>query len=171
MYPDNASSPLSAKVGVFVLGGFHLSGSGVWWAKGEDLARGEADGDSRFLEYNSVDGGMERRALDVMFEFVLAAFGSASEFAATDLGLGSPRCDPTIAPCSENTGGDSWGGSFSNGDGLFELVVEDGPSFSGFGGIREESVDPGADDNGEIFGEEDILEPFRRSGLSGASFL
>ena len=114
---------------------------------------------------------MERRALDVVFEFVPAAFGSASEFAAADLGLGSPRGDPSIAPCSANTGGDSRGGSFSNGDGLFELVVEDGPSFSGFGSIREESVDLGADENGEIFGKEGILEPSRRSGLSGASFL
>ena len=36
--------------------------------------------------------------------------------------------------------------------------------------LLSESVDPGADDNGEIFGEEGILESFSRSGLSGASF-
>ena len=104
-------------------------GSGVRWAKGEEFAGGGADGYSSFLEYDSVDGCVERRALDVVFELVAAAFGSASEFAATDLGLGSPRGDPSVAPSAEHTGGDDWGGGFINGDGLFELVVEDGSSF------------------------------------------
>ena len=40
-----------------------------------------------FGEYNPVDGGVERWALDVVFELVAAAFGGASEFATTSLGL------------------------------------------------------------------------------------
>ena len=104
-----------------------------------------------FLEYNPGDGGVERWALDVVFELVAAAFGGASKFAATNLGLGPPRSDPSVAPGAENTCGAGRGGGLSDGDGLFELVVEDGPSFASFGGIGEESVDPGADDDGDTF--------------------
>ena len=49
--------------------------------------------------------------------------------------------------------------------------MEDGPPFASFSGIREESVDPRADHDGEIFGKEGVLEPFGRSGLSGSFFL
>ena len=126
-------------------------------AKGEGFAGGGANSDSSFLEYHSVDGGIERRALNIVFELVLAAFGGASESAPTDLGLGSPRGNPRVAPCSDNTGSDGRGGGFGKGDVFFELVMENGSSFSGFGGIGEESVDLGTNDNNEIFGEETVL--------------
>ena len=167
---DNPSCPLGSEVRILAFWIFHLSRSGVWGAKGEDFAGGGANGDSSFLEYHSVDGGIERRALNIVFELVLAAFGSASESAPTDLGLGSPRGNPRVAPSSDNTGSDGRGGGFGKGDGLFELVMENGSSFNGFGGIGEESIDPGADDNGEIFSEKNILEPFQSSGLSRAPF-
>ena len=54
---------------------------------------------------------------------------------------------------------------------LFELVVEYRSLFAGFIGVREESIDPGTDDNGEIFGEEGGFEPLGRSSLSRAFFL
>ena len=92
-----------------------------------------------------------------MFEFVLTVFGEAAKLAFANLGLGSPRDYPGVAPGSENTGCDSWGNGFGSGNGFSELVVENGPSFCGFGGIGEESVDPGADDNGEIFSEKIIF--------------
>ena len=139
---DDTSCPLGSEVRVLALGIFHLSRSGVWGAKGEDFAGSGANGDSCFLKYHSVDGGIERRALNIVFELVLAAFGGASESAPTDLGLGSPRGNPRVAPSSDNTGSDGWDGGFGKGDGLFELVMENGSPFSGFGGIDEESIGP-----------------------------
>ena len=49
--------------------------------------------------------------------------------------------------------------------------MEDRSLFARFIGISEESVDPGTNDNIEIFGEEGVLEPLGRSRLSRASFL
>ena len=68
------------------------------------------------MEYNSVDGGNERRALRVMFEIVAAALGGASKFAAPNLRLGSSRSDPSVAPGAEHTGGNGRGGGFSEDD-------------------------------------------------------
>ena len=68
-------------------------------------------------------------ALNVVLEFVAAAFSSESELAATDLGLGSPRGDPRVATGAEHAGGNGWGVGFGEvyGEvyGFFELVVED----------------------------------------------
>ena len=98
-----------------LLGFFTSPGLECGGAKGEDFAGGGANGDSSFLEYHSVDGGIERRALNIEFELVLAAFGGASESAPTDLGLGSPRGNPRVAPCSDNTGSDGRDGGFGKG--------------------------------------------------------
>ena len=126
MEPNDAGGSLGPEIGVFVLRVFLLSWSGVRWAEGEELTRGGANDYSGFLEYNSVDGGVERRALNVVFELVAAALGGASKFAATNLGLVSPRGDPRVAPGAEHFSGHGWGGGFSEVDGFFELVVEDG---------------------------------------------
>ena len=64
-------------------------------------------------------GGVERRALNVVFGLVAAALGGASKFAATNLGLGSPRGDPRVAPGAEHTSGHGCGGGFSEVYGLF----------------------------------------------------
>lgn len=49
--------------------------------------------------------------------------------------------------------------------------MENGPSFRCFGSIGEESVDPGANDNGEVFRGKGVFEPFKSASLSGAFFL
>ena len=50
------------------------------------------------------------------------------------------------------------------------MVIKNGPSFAGFGGVGEESVDSGGDNLSEAFRKKDVFEPFTASGLSG-SFL
>jgi hypothetical protein len=95
------------------------------------------------LEYDSVDWGEKRRALDVMLEFVAAALGGATEFASPDLGLGASRRDPRVAPSTEHTGGNGGGGGFGEVDGFLKLVVWNGSFFACFVGVREESVNWG----------------------------
>ena len=51
-------------------------------------------------------------APDVVFQFVLTVFRDAAEFAFADLGLGSSRGYPRVAPGSENTGSDGWDRGF-----------------------------------------------------------
>ena len=78
-----------------------------------------------FLEHNSVYGSVESWALNIVHELVATNLGGASELAATDLGLGSPRRDPRVAPGAEHTGGNGWGGGFGDIYVFFELVAED----------------------------------------------
>ena len=68
------------------------------------------------MEYKSVDGGSERRALRVMFEIAAAALGGASKFAAPNLRLGSSRSDPSVAPGTEHAGSDGGGGGLGEVD-------------------------------------------------------
>ena len=82
---------------------------GVRWAKGEKFTGGRANDYSSFLEYHSVDGGNERRALHVVFELVAAALGGASKFAASNVRLGSSSRDPGVAPRAEHTGSNGKG--------------------------------------------------------------
>ena len=124
MEPDSTGGPLRPEVGVFLFGVLRLSWSGVRWAKGDKFTRGRANDYSVFLEYHSVDGGNERRALHVMFELVAAALGGASKFAASNLRLGSSSRDPGVAPGAEHAGSNSRGGGFGEVDVFFELVVE-----------------------------------------------
>ena len=79
------------------------------WAEGEKFTGSWANDYSGFFEYNSVDGGNERRALRVMFEIVAAALGGASKLAAPNLRLGSSRSDPSVAPGTEHAGSDGGG--------------------------------------------------------------
>ena len=124
MEPDNTGGPLRPEVGAFRFGVLRLSWSGMRWAKGEKFTGGRANDYSGFLEYHSVYGGNERRALHVMFELVAAALGGASKFASPDLRLGSSRRDPCVAPRTEHAGSNSRGGGFGEVDAFFELVVE-----------------------------------------------
>ena len=86
----------------------------MWRTEGEELARGGANDNSRFLENNSVYGSVESWALYIVLELVAATLGGASELAAADLGLGSPRRDPRVAPGAEHAGGNGWGGGFGD---------------------------------------------------------
>ena len=89
MESDNTSCPLGSEVRVLAFGIFHFSGSGVWGAKGEDFAGSGANGDSGFLKHHSVDGSIERRALNIVFELVLTAL-----VRVLLLGGGSPQNVP-----------------------------------------------------------------------------
>ena len=97
----------------------------MWRTKGEELARGGANDHSVLGENNSVYGSVESWALYIMLELVAATLGGAFELAAADLGFGSPRRDPRVGPGAEKSGGNGWGGGFSDIYVFFELVVED----------------------------------------------
>ena len=85
-------------------------------AEGEELPWGRPSDYPSFLEYDSVDWGETRRALDVMVEFVAAALGGATEFASPNLRLGASRSDPRVAPRAKHTGGNGGGGGFGEVD-------------------------------------------------------
>ena len=48
--------------------------------------------------------------------------------------------------------------------------MENGSSFTSFGGVREESIDPGGNNLGEFFREKGVFEPFEGSGLRRSLF-
>ena len=92
-----------------------------------------------------------------MLEFVAAALGGATKFASPDLRLGSSRRDPCVAPRTKHTGSHGRGRSFGYGNGPVELVVEDGPSFTCFGSVGEQSVDSGGDYLSKAFREQGVF--------------
>ena len=83
---------------------------------GEELPLESTQGLFQFLEYESVDWGEKRFALNVMLEFIAAAFGCATESAIPDLRLGASRRDPRVAPDAQHTGGNGRGGGFGEVD-------------------------------------------------------
>ena len=85
--------------------------------------------------------------------------------------LGASRSDPRVAPRAKHTGGNGGGGGFGEVDGFIKLVVQNGSFFACFVGVREESVNSGANRIGEIVGEEGGFEPFRRGSLGRSFFV
>ena len=117
------------------------------------------------MQYQPVDWGEKRLALNVMLEFVAAASRGATKSAFPDLRLGASRRDPRVAPGTEHTSSNGRGGCFGEVDVFFKLVVQNGLFNAGFVSVGEESANPRANCIGKVVGKEGGFEPFRRGRL------
>ena len=88
--------------------------------------------------------------------------------ASAYLGLGTPSRNPSVAPGTEDTGGNGWGGGFGDVDGFLQLVMKDGLANGGFVGVGKESADSRANSVSKIIGEKGVLKPFRYGSLGGS---
>ena len=165
--PDNAGSPLRVVQGAVGPGVRALGVTRVRGAEGEKLSRGGPKNKAGFLEDESIDGGDEGFAVNVVFKLVAVVGLGAAKAATADLGLGASGGDPGVAPCTQNTGSDSRGGGFGNVDSFPQLVVEGRSACRSFIGIGKESADTGADGVGEVVGEGGLAKPFGDGGLGG----
>ena len=89
MESDDTGGSRGVEVRFAVFSVFDFIGSGVWWAEGEKLAWGRAEGDAGLSDNHGVDWGVQCGVFDVVFELVSSTRGSAAKFAFPDLGLGS----------------------------------------------------------------------------------